>query len=130
MTSDYPESDDWCVKDNPNKVTIEHFKQAIQQAELCAPEPGRAKHEVPKVGAVIVKDGQPLEIAHRNEVGSGDHAEYIALARTGDDDRRFVGTDLIITLEPCTAGRHGIQKKPCVEWIKSHNIRKVWSDTP
>lgn len=114
----------WYEDENPNKVTRGHFELAIKLAEECKPE--RPDKIAPKVGAVVVKDGEVISNAHRNQIGSGDHAEFIALEQRAVDKVDFVGADLITTLEPCTEKRHGKEKKACAEWVKLRRIRKVW----
>ena len=44
----------WYEEDNPNNVTIEHFKRAIALAGKCKPE--RSNKIAPKVGVVVVKN--------------------------------------------------------------------------
>ena len=114
----------WYEDDNANNVTREHFELAIRQAEECKPEhPGKI---APKVGVVVVKNGKAIIESHRNQTGSGDHAEFIAMEQRGVDKVDFSGADLITTLEPCTEKRHGEVKKACADWIRLRRIRKVW----
>lgn len=101
-----------------------HFLRAIKLADRCEGEDERPH---PKVAAVIVKNGRAILEAFRGEIGKGDHAEYIALERKGKDNVEVKGADLITTLEPCTTRSH--DKRPCVSWIKSRGIRKVWIAT-
>jgi len=114
----------WYKEDNPNKVERKHFERAIELAALCKPE--RTGKIAPKVGAVIVKNGKIIIESHRNQTGSGDHAEFIAMEQRGIDKVDFDGADLITTLEPCTEKRHGDVKKACADWVKLRRIRKVW----
>ena len=109
----------------PNKITYTHFKKAVDIAKECRPETSGKLH--PKVGAVIVKKGKIIASAYRGEVGRAEHAEYIALEKKAGGDPNVQGADLITTLEPCTVRSH--DKRPCVSWIKSRNIRKVWIAT-
>ena len=51
---------------------------AIEEAGKSISEQDGKPH--PKVGAVVVKNGQVLSIAHRGEV-PGNHAEYLALEK-------------------------------------------------
>ncbi len=114
----------WYEDENPNQVSRAHFELAIDLAEKCKPEwPGKM---APKVGAVVIRKGEIIAQAYRNQIGSGDHAEYIALEQRRGDRVDFKGTDLITTLEPCTEKRHGKMKKPCVDWVRYRRIRKVW----
>ena len=116
----------WYDDDNQNGVELKHFKIAIEEAEKCTPEDAKIK---PKVGCIIVKDGEEIVRSHRHQTGHGDHAEYIALEHSGIAKAEFNDADLITTLEPCTTRSHGSVKKPCEEWIELRNIRKVWIGT-
>lgn len=114
-------------EDNPNKVTRQHFERAFELAKECLPGIREKQDKVvPKVGVVIVKEGQVISEAYRSQTGSGDHAEYIALEKRGLDSTKFQNADLITTLEPCTKRGHGKGKLPCAEWIIRRGIRKVW----
>ncbi|MCJ2046993.1 nucleoside deaminase [Methylobacterium sp. J-078] len=64
-----------------------------------------AEGEVP-VGAVVVKDGRVVAVAHNRPRALRDptaHAEILAIraACTALDDERLNGCDLYVTLEPC-----------------------------
>jgi diaminohydroxyphosphoribosylaminopyrimidine deaminase/5-amino-6-(5-phosphoribosylamino)uracil reductase len=75
-------------------------------------------HPNPRVGAVVVKDGQIVgEGAH--EYDKRDHAEIVALRQAGDKAR---GATLYVTLEPCcTTGRTG----PCTKAIIEAGVTRV-----
>ncbi|MHA1863413.1 MAG: hypothetical protein ACTSWA_06570 [Candidatus Thorarchaeota archaeon] len=110
--------------ENPNKVSRFHFERAVELAEMSVPEDDRPH---PKVGCVVVKKGEIVVQASRGEIGRGDHAEFIALERKGRGNPDIEGADLITTLEPCTTRSH--DKRPCMKWIRSRKIRKVWIGT-
>jgi len=110
--------------ENPNKVSRFHFERAVELAEMSVPEDD-SPH--PKVGCVVVKNGEIIVHASRGEIGRGDHAEFIALERKGRGNPDIEDADLITTLEPCTTRSH--DKRPCMKWIRSRNIRKVWIGT-
>lgn len=112
------------IGQNPNKVKKKHFTRAIELAELSKKEDERPH---PKVGVVIVKEGEIIAEACRGQIGEGDHAEFIALERISRGNPDIENSDLITTLEPCTERRH--DKKPCVSWIGTRRIRKVWIGT-
>ncbi|TET08738.1 MAG: hypothetical protein E3J86_10130 [Candidatus Thorarchaeota archaeon] len=112
------------IGQNPNRVKKKHFARAI---ELAAMSPSEDDRPHPKVGAVVVKDGEIIAEAFRGQIGRGDHAEFIALERMSRGNPNIEDSDLITTLEPCTQRSH--DKKPCVSWIRTRRIRKVWIGT-
>jgi diaminohydroxyphosphoribosylaminopyrimidine deaminase / 5-amino-6-(5-phosphoribosylamino)uracil reductase len=75
-------------------------------------------HPNPRVGAVVVKDGEKVgEGVH--EYDKLDHAEIVALMQAGEMAR---GATLYVTLEPCcTTGRTG----PCTKAIIAAGITRV-----
>jgi len=75
----------------------------------------------PKVGAVVVKNGQLLGTAFRGEIPKC-HAEYILLERKLKD-AALAGATVYTTLEPCT--RRNPPKEPCVNWLTARNVEKV-----
>jgi len=79
----------------------------------------------PKVGAVLVSpDGRELiDVAHRGEIRSGDHAEFILLDKKL---RTEPLTDYILytTLEPCV--ERNPPKSACVERTVNARIKKVY----
>lgn len=81
------------------------------------------------MGVVVAKDGERIVEAHRTWIGSGNHAEFIAIEQRAVDKVEFIDADSIITLEPCTEKRHGKEKKVYAEWIKLRRTRKVWIGT-
>jgi len=105
-----------------NKMTGDDHRfmqMAIQESRQSEDENDGRVH--PKVGAVVVKDGEVLATAHRGEIALGAHAEYIALERKlPSTDLR--GATIYTTLEPCTSRR---EKTPCAERIVQRKIRKV-----
>ena len=76
----------------------------MQQALKLAHK-AEAAGEVP-VGAVIVKDGEPLAEGWNQPIGANDptaHAEIMALRAAGErlGNYRLLDTELYVTLEPC-----------------------------
>ena len=75
-------------------------------------------HPNPRVGCVIVKEGQVIAEGWHVQPGAP-HAEAMALARAGEAAR---GAVLYVNLEPCAA--HG-RTPPCTEAIIRAGIRRV-----
>jgi tRNA(adenine34) deaminase len=79
--------------------------QAFMRMALNAAAQAKLAGEVP-VGAVIVKDGEVISVAHNQPIGRHDptaHAEINALrlAAQSVGNYRLVGCTLYVTLEPC-----------------------------
>ncbi len=72
----------------------------------------------PTVGAVIVKSGHVLAMAHTAD-GGRPHAETQALQQI---NYKATGATLYVTLEPCS---HKGRTPPCVEAIVKSNISRV-----
>ena len=73
---------------------------ALEQAKISASE-----DEVP-IGAIVVKDGQVIAVAHNTRNASKnavEHAEVVAISRACQalNDWRLTGCSLYVTLEPC-----------------------------
>jgi pyrimidine deaminase RibD-like protein len=96
------------------------MRRAIEESKKSKDENDGRVH--PKVGAVIVKDGNILVTAYRGEIASGDHAEYTALERKLGD-KNLAGTTIFTTLEPCT--KRGHEKTPCAERIILRHVGRV-----
>ena len=72
----------------------------------------------PRVGCVLVKDGQVVGEGWHRRAG-GPHAEIEALRAAGDSAR---GADCYVTLEPCC--HHG-RTPPCTEALIEAGVRRV-----
>jgi pyrimidine deaminase RibD-like protein len=94
-------------------------RRAIDQARKSIPELDGKIH--PKVGAVVVKNGQVLSEAHRGELPQN-HAEFVALEKKLADDAVF-GATVYTTLEPCTTRNH--PKVPCAERLIERKVARV-----
>jgi pyrimidine deaminase RibD-like protein len=92
---------------------------AIDEARKSVSETDGKIH--PKVGAVVVKDGQVLSKAHRGELPQN-HAEFVALDRKLSDDA-VSGATVYTTLEPCTTRNH--PKIPCADRLVSRKVARV-----
>jgi diaminohydroxyphosphoribosylaminopyrimidine deaminase / 5-amino-6-(5-phosphoribosylamino)uracil reductase len=101
-----------------------HMRRAL---ELAVRGRGRVSPN-PLVGAVLVRDGEPIGEGFHAELG-GAHAEVAALedcrARSGDP----AGATLFVSLEPCA---HRGRTPPCTDAIVSAGVARVviGSDDP
>ncbi|WP_419916735.1 hypothetical protein [Candidatus Poriferisodalis sp.] len=106
-----------------NMVTqpeLDAMKRAIEIARECRSD--RSDRTDPKVGAVLVRDDNIVNVAYRGELASGDHAEYTLLEKKlGQTD--VAGATLITTLEPCISRNE--PKKPCADRIIDRQIATV-----
>jgi pyrimidine deaminase RibD-like protein len=94
-------------------------RMAIDEARKSVPEPDGRPH--PLVGAVVVKNGQVLSVAHRGEA-AGNHAEFIALEKKLSDEA-VAGATVYTTLEPCTTRNH--PKIPCAARLIERKVARV-----
>jgi pyrimidine deaminase RibD-like protein/NTP pyrophosphatase (non-canonical NTP hydrolase) len=95
------------------------IQQAIAAAKECVSEPGR---ESPKVGAVVVKDGKVLGVAHRGQLETGEYAEFTVLDKLLKNEI-VAGTTVYTTLEPCTTRNH--PKVPCAQRLIDRKVARV-----
>ncbi len=72
----------------------------------------------PRVGAVIVKDGEIVGEGWHRRAGEP-HAEIVALAQAGGSAR---GATMYVTLEPCS---HFGRTPPCVDTLVESHIARV-----
>ena len=91
---------------------------AIEEALKSVPEDGRPH---PRVGAVVVKNGEVLSRAHRGE-SLKSHAEFIALEDKLADGL-VAGSTVYTTLEPCTTRNH--PKIPCAQRLIDRKVARV-----
>jgi pyrimidine deaminase RibD-like protein len=93
---------------------------AIEEAAKSQDEDQSKAH--PRVGAVVVKNGDIMGVAHRGHEAPGDHAEYSVLEKVlGTFD--VSGATLYTTLEPCTY--RNPPKLPCVQHLLDRQISRV-----
>lgn len=107
-----------------NAANIEDYDRkfarlAIDEARKSVSEEDDRVH--PKVGAVVVKDGQVLSTAHRGEQ-PGNHAEFVALEKKLPDEA-VAGATVYTTLEPCTTRTH--RKIPCAQRLIDRKVARV-----
>lgn len=91
---------------------------AVDEAKKSKAEDDRFR---PKVGAVLVLDGTVLAMAHRGELGAGDHAEF-TLFEKKLPNIDLIGATLLTTLEPCTSRS---THKPCADRIIERGLSSV-----
>ena len=96
------------------------FDHAFAAARLAA-----ERGEVP-VGAVVVRDGHVLAVAHNQPRERNDptaHAEILAIRAACEaiGDERLTGCDLYVTLEPCPM---------CAGAISLARIRRLYYGAP
>lgn len=96
------------------------MRRAVDLGKKSIPEPGRS-NPPPKVGVVIVKDGDLVGESFRGEHGPGIHAEYGLIRALGDQD--LAGATIYTTLEPCS--RRNDPKRPCVEHVIDRSVATV-----
>ena len=72
----------------------------------------------PRVGCVVVKDGQIVGRGFHKKAGEA-HAEVLALQEAGGDAK---GATLYVTLEPCS---HQGKTAPCADAVAAAGIKRV-----
>jgi len=105
----------------PGGVKYTHLERAVELAAKSVPDDEKP---CPKVGALIVKDGEVIAEAFRNEYGkdANMHAEETALDKCNKRD--LTGAIAITTLEPCVKGRRH-SKATCANLLLQAGIKHV-----
>ena len=99
-------------------VDQQWMREAIAQAHQAL----YLSNPNPRVGCVIVRDGQIIAKGHTQKVG-GPHAEVQALSDLHSQGLSCEGASIYVTLEPCShTGRTG----PCVDAIIAAKPAKVF----
>ncbi len=98
----------------PNADDLRHMHRALELAR----EGFYTTHPNPRVGCVIVRDGEVIAEAWHVRAGEA-HAEAAALALAGERAR---GSTVYITLEPCN--HHG-RTPPCSEALIAAGVKRV-----
>ncbi|SDB35972.1 CMP deaminase [Pseudomonas sp. NFACC13-1] len=99
---------------NESAFSEQAMNAAIDQQNKCT--------SYPKVGAVIVKNGEIISTGFRGEV-SGKHAERIAIEKLPNPD--LTGTTIYTTLEPCVEIHECQPHKPCASLLMDLNVEQV-----
>lgn len=98
---------------------LEHMRLAIREARRSRPEDDRPH---PRVGVVVVREGEALASACRGDRAPGEHAEYGALEGKLASER-LAGCTVYTTLEPCTTRNH--PKVPCADRLIQRRVARV-----
>jgi pyrimidine deaminase RibD-like protein len=115
----------WKEQDSAQETSTEvimdrkYMLQAISEAAKCQGEDNRIH---PKVGVLVVKNGEVLSSAFRGEIDSGEHAEFTALEKKLST-QSVAGATVYTTLEPCTTRNH--PKIPCANRLIERKIARV-----
>jgi diaminohydroxyphosphoribosylaminopyrimidine deaminase / 5-amino-6-(5-phosphoribosylamino)uracil reductase len=92
-----------------------HLERTLELAALA----GGKVSPNPRVGAVIVQDGEVVGEGYHHQAG-GAHAEVEAIRST--DGRDLSGATIYVSLEPCC--HHG-RTPPCTDAILEANLKRV-----
>lgn len=111
----------WEVAMNSD-ILSEAIKISIDLAKKCLPEDKDKPR--PKVGAVIIKDGEIISTAYRGEnTEKGAHAEFIAINKAKNKGISLNGATIVTTLEPCT--QRSPTSEACADYILKNGLSQV-----
>jgi len=101
----------------PIMLDISFMARAIELAKkgLFTTDPN------PRVGAVLVKEGQIIGEGWHQKAGEA-HAEVIAIANAKEQQKQTLGATCYVTLEPCS--HHGLTA-PCADALILAGINRV-----
>ncbi len=102
-------------------ITSEKVKTPRQCMELAIAEMKASTARGPKVGAVIMKEGQVIACGRR---APNVHAERSAIESALNSGRNLRDATLFTTLEPCVSV--GSQQEPCTALIANVGIKTVY----
>lgn len=104
-----------------------YLRAAIELSRQCPPS-----RTAFSVGAIIVAaDGEVMATGYSREQQEHDHAEEVALRKTGPADPRLPGATIYSSLVPC--GARASRPRTCVQHILASGIRRVvfaWREPP
>lgn len=99
---------------------LKWMREAIDLAARSVDEDDRVH---PRVGVIIVRDGERLIGSFRGQTGAGgDHAERCALQALGDRD--LTGAVVYTTLEPCS--QRTLPRIACADRLIERNVGSVF----
>lgn len=97
------------------------MRRAVDAAKRSISEEGKTPPS-PRVGVVIVQDGELVGESFRGATGPTRHAEYGLLEELADVD--LTGAEVYTTLEPCS--RRNPPKRPCAERVVQAGLGTVY----
>jgi pyrimidine deaminase RibD-like protein len=102
---------------------IPFIEEAIKEAKRCPRDDPR----IPRLAALLVRDGREIARVYRCELHPDEHAEYMLLRRKLQNPSHASGATLYVTLEPCSDRRfhEKYDKKSCAEHIIESKISRV-----
>ena len=100
-------------------MTSEFDARQLERAIDLAALGGSRVSPNPRVGAVLVRDGQVIGEGYHHEAG-GPHAEVEAIRSAAGTD--LAGATIYVSLEPCC---HQGRTPPCTEAILEAGIARV-----
>ena len=104
-----------------NQVNPQADQQWMSEALAEAQKALYLANPNPRVGCIIVKNGQAIGRGHTQQVG-GPHAEVQALADVHSQSIDPAGATVYVTLEPCN---HTGRTPPCVDALIAAKPQKV-----
>lgn len=102
----------------PNSPDLKSEPRYMARALQLAARGRTSTHPNPRVGCVIVRDGEVVGEAFHCRAGQA-HAEVLALQVAGERAR---GADVYVTLEPCS--HHG-RTPPCADALVAAQVGRV-----
>jgi len=92
--------------------------------QLAIYEAKKSPEGSPKVGAIIVKEGQVVASAYRGKCGAHLHAEQCAISEAKEAGIEIKGAKVYTTLEPCNVVK-STAKTPCADQLIDAGVHEV-----